>query len=107
MANGQQLGKDNEKKVKDWIEARDDAGDYLDYERRGKINRKSLFEELDFSRSVVTQNSAVYKLLTQAEERWYGKKPEDDKSLKAASQRSERESDLKAAENAETGIAPR
>lgn len=100
MANGQQLGRENEDKVEKWINARDSAGDYLDYEHQGKIKRASLIEELGFCRSVVTQNSAVNKLLTDAEQRWYGRKREGDgKSLKTASERSERKSDLTAAEN--------
>lgn len=97
MANGQQLGRENEDKVDKWIKARDSAGDYLVYEHQGKIKRASLIEELGFSRSVVTQNGAVNKLLTDAEQRWYGKKrAADGKSIKAAS---ERKSDLTAAEN--------
>ena len=94
--NGQQIAQENVAKVQRWISERDAVGDYVDYERQGKINRSSICAELDFARSVINQNPTVKALLQEAEERWYGTGKKD---RKAASIRSERKAELSIAEN--------
>jgi hypothetical protein len=89
MASGTQKAQANNEAVRQWVAARDAAGDYIEYERQGKVNRGALCEELDFARSVVNQNPAVKAILADAEARWYGVREEDTKSLKAATVRSE------------------
>ena len=87
--SGQQKAQQNLVAITQWIEARDKADDFHEYERQGKINRGAVAQELGFARSVFNQNPAVKTLVSQTEERWFGTK-EDAKSLKAAADRSEK-----------------
>ena len=88
--SGQQKAQENVELVIRWIAERDLQNDFHEYERQGKINRGALCEELDFARSVVNQNPAVKALIAEAEARWYEAKADDVKSLKSASERSEK-----------------
>ena len=72
MASGKRLGKNHAERVQAWIAERDAMGDYREYERGGKVHRTILCAELDFARSVTTQNPAVRASLLEAERRWYG-----------------------------------
>ena len=99
--SGRQKAEENVKALLEWIAQRDAVGDYADYENDGKINRKALCAELDFARSVVSQNPAVKSLLQETENRWFGTEHDKDTdSLKAASERTTRKSDMTTAENA-------
>ncbi|WP_415912786.1 hypothetical protein [Neptuniibacter sp. QD37_11] len=89
MANGKEQGQENALLVQQWITERDAIGDYVEYERNGKVNRAALCSELGFGRSVVTQNPAVKQLLIEAETRWYGTEDQDTKAHDAARNRSE------------------
>lgn len=90
MANGQETGQQYAQRVQQWIAERDAVGDYVEYERAGKINRAALCAELDFGRSVVTQNPIVRECLAEAEGRWFGNKEQDSKAHAAARERSEK-----------------
>lgn len=85
-----QKAKENAEKLTAWIAERDAQQDFVEYERQGKINRQALCEELDFSRSVVTQNPAVKQLIADAEARWYDTQLLDSKAHDAARERSEK-----------------
>lgn len=90
-SSGQQKGQDYAQRVVDWITQRDIADDFVEYQRNGKINRQALCAELDFGRSVVSQNPAVRSALEEAEQRWFGVKHRNDiKAQQAAVERSER-----------------
>ncbi|MBO6825385.1 MAG: hypothetical protein JJ879_04235 [Sneathiella sp.] len=87
----QRQGQMNIARVKAWIAERDALQDYNEYQRGFKVNRVVLCRELEFARSVVTQNPAVKKALEDAEERWYGVPPEEEpKAIHAARERSEK-----------------
>lgn len=90
MSSGQQKAQENVQRLTQWIAERDQQGDFNEYERQGKINRQALCSELDFSRSVVTQNPRVKKLLGEAESRWFNHKQQDSKAHEAARERSEK-----------------
>ena len=92
MASGKQLGKDHAERVQAWIAERDTVGDHLEYERGGKVNRTALCAELDFARSVTTQNPAVRASLLEAERRWYGTCQANTGAHDAARDRTERKS---------------
>ena len=89
MASGREIAKVYAARVEEWIAERDAAQDYLDYERDGKVNRAELCAELDFGRSVVSQNPNVRELLQEAECRWYEPRNTTRKAQEAARERAE------------------
>ena len=89
MASGRELSKEYAVRVKAWIAERDTAQDYLDYERGGKVNRAELCAELDFGRSVVSQNPLVRESLREAERRWYDPRKTSRQAHEAARERAE------------------
>lgn len=89
-SSGQQKAQEYAQRVWAWVAQREAANDFLEYERNGKINRQALCSELDFGRSVVSQNPAVRSALEDAEQRWFGPKQSDVKAHQAALERSER-----------------
>ena len=97
--NGQQKGQENIAKVEAWIALRDDARDWHEYQRNGKINRTALSEELDFGRAVISQNKGVQKLLHEAEERWFARKEVSREAHEAARDRAEKHSAAVASNN--------
>ncbi|WP_261844257.1 DUF6262 family protein [Aliamphritea ceti] len=97
--NGKQKGKLYAERVENWIAQRDKAGDFHEYNNGGKINRAALCAELDFSRSVTTQNLTVRDFLDKAEKRWFGEKEKtDSKAHEAARERSEKRANQRASE---------
>ena len=90
MSSRRELAQEYAERVDRWIAERDLCGDYLEYERGGKINRGALCAELDFSRSVINQNPAVRAALASAEQRWFGGSQEDTQAHEAARERSEK-----------------
>lgn len=72
MVSGRDVGRLYADRVRQWIAERDGLQDFMEYERGGKVNRAALCTELDFGRSVVSQNPAVRQALGAAEQRWYG-----------------------------------
>ncbi|WP_067514836.1 hypothetical protein [Endozoicomonas ascidiicola] len=97
--NGQQIAQENIAKVEAWIAQRDAARDWEEYEYSGKINRRVLAEELDFAKSVCTQNKHVRSLLNEAEQRWFARKEESQASHEAARERAEKQSATVASNN--------
>ena len=88
--NGQQISKENLAKVEAWIAERDAARDWEEYEFSGKVNRTVISAELNFSKSVCTQNKKVRSALNEAEERWFGQKEVTKASHEAARERAEK-----------------
>lgn len=88
--SGKQKAEANVKALEKWIADRDRANDFNEYERQGKINRGALCAELDIARSVTNQNPLFKQLIAEAENRWYDRRTEDIKSLKALSERHEK-----------------
>ena len=89
-SSGRTLANEYTIRLKDWIAQRDAQQDYLEYERAGKINRTILCQELDFGRSVLTQNPAAKACLLEAERRWFGNpQPKDTQAHDAARERAE------------------
>ncbi len=97
--NGQQIAQENIAKVEAWIAQRDAARDWGEYEYSGKINRRVLAGELDFAKSVCTQNKHVRSLLNEAEQRWYARREESKASHEAARERAEKHSATVASNN--------
>lgn len=67
--NGQQLAAENLQKFANWVADRDSAGDWIDYIRRGKLNRSNIAKECVFADSVFRQNPAVRNTLIALEGR--------------------------------------
>ncbi|WP_330926641.1 hypothetical protein [Candidatus Sororendozoicomonas aggregata] len=89
--NGQQIAKENLAKVEAWIAERDAARDWEEYEFNGKVNRTVISAELNFAKSVCTQNKKVRSALNEAEERWFGHKEISKASHEAARERAEKQ----------------
>ena len=89
MASRRELAKNYATRVQAWIAERDAMQDFLDYERGGKVNRVELCAELDFGRSVVSQNPAVRECLREAESRWYEPREMSRQAHEAARERAE------------------
>lgn len=90
MTSGKKLAKEYSDRVEKWITEREQQKDWAEYERGGKINRAVLCAELDFGRSVITQNPAVNSALKEAEQRWFGLRDETKAGHEAARERSEK-----------------
>jgi len=90
MTSGKKLAKEYSERVEKWIAEREQQKDWAEYKRAGKINRAVLCAELDFSRSVFSQNPAVKTALVQAEERWFGLRDVTKAGHEAARERSEK-----------------
>ena len=99
--NGQQLAAENVTRVETWIRERNTHRDWHEYEYKGRINRRTLAAELDFARSVCTQNLAVRSLLESAEKLWFGSGAEDRVAHEAARERAEKRSGREAAANSQ------
>lgn len=97
--NGQQIAQENIKLVLTWIDERNAARDWREYEYSGKINRRVLAEELGFAKSVCTQNKVVRALIEEADNYWFRKINEDKKSHGAARERAEKQSSLAVVSN--------
>ncbi len=97
--NGQQIAQENIKLVQAWIDERNAARDWHEYEYSGKINRRILSEELGFAKSVCTQNKAVRALIEEADSYWFRKIDEDKKSHEAARERAEKQSSMVSVNN--------
>jgi len=90
MTNCKKLAKDYSDRVVTWVAEREEKKDWAEYERAGKINRAVLCAELDFGRSVVSQNPAVKIALREAEGRWFTDREETKAGHEAARERSEK-----------------
>lgn len=99
--NGQQLAAENVARVEEWIRERTACRDWHECEYNGRVNRRALAEELDFARSVCTQNLAVRSLLEAAEQLWFGSGSQDRAAHEAARERAEKRSGREAAANSQ------
>jgi cell division protein FtsB len=69
--NGQQIASENVAAVNAWISERNQRRDWHEYAYNNRINRSVLAVELDFAKSVCTQNSTVRALLDSADALWF------------------------------------
>ncbi|MEI8353955.1 MAG: hypothetical protein WCG22_05545 [Lentisphaerota bacterium] len=90
MSSRRELAQEYAQRVVQWIAERDRRGDHAEYERDGRINRGALCAELDFGRSVLTQNPAVKAALAEAEARWFERRQVDIEAHEAARERAEK-----------------
>lgn len=97
--NGQQIAKENLSKVEAWIAERDAKRDWEEYEFNGKINRTVISADLNFAKSVCTQNKKVRTAISEAEERWFGRKEVTQASHEAARERAEKQTATVASAN--------
>lgn len=80
MDNGQKKARQSFDRFSLWVAEREFHGDYLDYIRRGKLNRSEVAKELDVGRSAFQQNPAIKNLAEELDHRWGFKKPTQPKS---------------------------
>lgn len=97
--NGQQIAQENLERVKSWIEERNNQRDWHEYAHNNRINRRVLAQELDFAKSVCTQNQAVRALLEEADALWFNAEQVDRAAHEAARERAERRSSQAASSN--------
>ncbi|MCG8073717.1 MAG: hypothetical protein N0E59_21255 [Candidatus Thiodiazotropha taylori] len=86
--SGPEVAKENLAKVEDWVAERNRLRDWHEYEHNGKINRSALADELDFARSVTTQNRAVKKILEEKDRLWFQAEPVIKEAQEASLERS-------------------
>lgn len=99
--NGQQIAAENVALVKAWIEERSKRRDWSEYAFNNRINRRVIAEELDFAKSVCTQNEAVRALLEAADGLWFNSEAIDRAAHEAARQRAEIKSGRVSSDNSE------
>lgn len=99
--SGQQAAIENVALVKAWIEERNKRRDWNEYAFNNRINRRVIAEELDFARSVCTQNEAVRSLLEAADGLWFNSEAVDKAAHEAARQRAEIQSGRVSSDNSE------
>lgn len=87
--NGQQIATENVASVTAWIEERKERRDWHEYAYNDRINRSVLADELDFSKSVCTQNGAVRALLEAADALWFCEAAVDKAAHEAARERAQ------------------
>lgn len=97
--NGQMLAEEYSHRVRAWIAQRNLARDWDEYAYNNRINRRVLADELDFSKSVCTQNNNIRKLLEDADDHWFRTKAADRASLDAARERAEKHSSVMSSNN--------
>jgi hypothetical protein len=97
--NGTQKGADNLSAVSAWIAERNARLDWHEYAYNNRINRSALAEELDFSKSVCTQNSAVRMMLDAADAIWFANEAIDRVSHEAARERAQTQSSRVSSDN--------
>jgi hypothetical protein len=99
--SGQQIAIENVALVKAWIEERNKRRDWNEYAFNNRINRRVIAEELDFAKSVCTQNEAVRSLLEAADGLWFNSEAVDKAAHEAARQRAEIQSGRVSSDNSE------
>lgn len=87
--NGQQKANENVTAVNAWIAERNVRLDWHEYAYNNRINRSVLAEELDFAKSVCTQNSTVRTLLDTADALWFTNESVDKAAHEAARERAQ------------------
>ncbi|NVO05033.1 MAG: hypothetical protein HXX19_03330 [Rhodoferax sp.] len=87
--NGQQKAAENVAVVTRWISERNMRRDWHEYAFNNRINRRVIAEELEFAKSVCTQNAAVRKLLDDADALWFNNEVVDKAAHDAARERAQ------------------
>lgn len=99
--NGQQIAAENVALVIAWIEERNKRRDWDEYAFNNRINRRVIAEELDFAKSVCTQNEAVRAHLAAADGLWFNSEDVDKAAHEAARRRAEIQSGRVSSNNSE------
>ena len=99
--NGPQLARENVKSVTAWIEERNQRLDWKEYEYNNRINRSVVAQELDFAKSVCTQNTTVRSLLEAADALWFKNEVEDRAAHEAARERAQAQSSRMTSDNSD------
>lgn len=97
--NGQQKATENVASVVVWIAERNRLRDWHEYAYNNRINRRVIAEELSFAKSVCTQNSAVRKLLDDADAQWFNNEVVDKAAHDAARDRAQIQSSRVSSDN--------
>lgn len=96
-----QIAGDNVKLVTAWIEERNQRLDWHEYAYNNRINRSVVAQELDFVKSVCTQNPAVRLLLEAADAIWFKNEVEDKAAHEAARERAQAQSSRMSSDNSD------
>ena len=99
--NGQQKASENVAAVITWIAERNRLRDWHEYAYNNRINRRVIAEELNFAKSVCTQNSAVRKLLDDADAQWFNVEVVDKAAHDAARERAQIQSSRISSDNSD------
>jgi hypothetical protein len=99
--SGRQIAGDNVKLVTTWIEERNQRLDWHEYAYNNRINRSVIAQELDFAKSVCTQNAAVRSLLEAADAVWFKNEVEDKAEHEAARERAQAQSSRMTSDNSD------
>ena len=87
--NGQQISAENVALVIAWLEERKERRDWHEYAYNDRINRSVLADELNFSKSVCTQNGTVRALLEAADALWFNSERVEKAAHEAARERAQ------------------
>lgn len=99
--NGQQIASENVVAVNVWIAERNQRRDWHEYAYNNRINRSVLADELDFAKSVCTQNSTVRALLDAADALWFKYETVEKAAHEAARERAQVKSSRITSDNSE------
>ena len=97
--NGQQKASENVASVIAWVAERNERRDWHEYAYNNRINRRVIAEELNFAKSVCTQNSAVRKILDEADAQWFNNDAVDRAAHEAARERAQIQSSQVSSDN--------
>lgn len=97
--NGQQRASENVASVIGWIAERNSLRDWHEYAYNNRINRRVIADELNFAKSVCTQNSAVRKLLDESDALWFHGEAIDKVAHDAARERAQIQSSRVSTDN--------
>jgi histidyl-tRNA synthetase len=97
--NGQQKAAENVAVVTRWISERNMRRDWHEYAFNNRINRRVIAEELEFAKSVCTQNAAVRKLLDDADALWFNNEVVDKAAHDAARERAQMQTSRVSSDN--------
>lgn len=99
--SGRQIAGDNVKLVTAWIEERNIRLDWHEYAYNNRLNRSVIAQELEFAKSVCTQNAAVRLLLEAADALWFKNEIEDKAAHEAARERAQAQSSRMTSDNSD------
>lgn len=99
--SGCQIAGDNVKLITAWIDERNMRLDWHEYAYNNRINRSVVAQELDFAKSVCTQNAAVRSILEAADALWFKNEIEDKAAHEAARERAQAQSSKMTSDNSD------